>query len=192
MTENSPRVDLSRYTTGPDYAPGPLWRQAVWYLTSRLVFQTFLPWPSDWKAAVLRTFGATIGEGVVLKPQVRIKHPWFLVIGDHSWIGEDAWIDNVAPITIGSHVCLSQGTSLFTGNHDRTSPTFDLRLAPIEVEDGAWIGARAIVCPGARVKTHAMLNAGSVGKGELDAHGIYEGNPARRVGMREIRSRETS
>lgn len=186
MANESTSVDLSRYTTGPDYDPGPTWLRVLWYAVARIIFATSIPWPDHFKAAVLRGFGATIGEGVVLKPRLRIKHPWFLAVGDHCWLGEDAWIDNVAPVTIGNHVCLSQGASIFTGNHDRTSPTFDLRLGPVEIADGAWLGAKSVLCPGSRMEDHAMLAAGAVGKGVLESHGIYEGNPARRVGTREI------
>ena len=35
-----------------------------------------------------------------------------------------------------------------TGNHDYTLSTFDYRNASIIIEDGAWIGAKTVVCPG--------------------------------------------
>ena len=41
------------------------------------------------------------------------------------------------------------------------SPTFDYRNAPIIIEDGAWIGAKTVVCPGIKVKSHAILTVGS-------------------------------
>lgn len=178
-------VDLSAYTTG-DYDPGPWGRRVLWYAVSRVIFDTAIPWPSPVKAALLRAFGAEVGEGVVLKTRVRIKAPWTLAIGDHAWIGEEAWIENVAPVRVGAHACLSQGAFLVSGNHDWSAPTFDLRLAPIEVGQGAWIGAKAILCPGAEVAAHAVLQAGSVGKGTLEANGIYGGNPAVRIGTRTI------
>ena len=50
------------------------------------LFKTMLPIPSSIKAKILRLFGAKIGVGVVIKPNVSIKYPWFLEIGDYSWI----------------------------------------------------------------------------------------------------------
>ena len=43
------------------------------------------------------------------------SNPWNLEIGDHSWVGENAWLDSLAPIKIGSHCCISQGTYFCTG-----------------------------------------------------------------------------
>lgn len=178
---------MSNYRQG-DYDPGPVWRRVAWYGVSLLLFENAIPWPRILKVTVLRAFGAEIGEGLVIKPRVRIKFPWRLSVGHATWLGEDLWIDNVAPVRVGNHVCLSQGAGLFTGNHDWSSPSFDLIEGPIEIGDGAWIGARAVVCPGTRVATMAVLSAGSVAKGTLEASGIYSGNPAERMGTRDMTS----
>ena len=42
-----------------------------------------------------------------------------------------AWPGNLAPISLGDRVCLSQGTYLCAGNHNFRSPGFALRLGPI-------------------------------------------------------------
>ena len=61
-----------------------------------------------------------------------------LQVGQACWLAEDAWLDNLAPISLGDRVCLSQGTYLCTGNHDFRSPGFDLRLGPIR---RWWLGS---------------------------------------------------
>jgi putative colanic acid biosynthesis acetyltransferase WcaF len=130
------------------------------------------------KAAVLRWFGARVGRGVVIKPGVKITFPWKLTLGNHVWLGEENWLLNLAPITIGDNVCISQRALLCTGNHDYTSPGFDLMTGPIVVEGGAWIGAGAIVGPGVTVGAHAVLTAGSVATSDLEPGGVYQRNPA--------------
>jgi len=80
-------------------------------------------------------FGAKVGKGVVIKPSVNIKFPWKLKIGDHSWIGEGVWIDNLSDVIIGGHVALSQGCLLLTGSHDHRRETFDFLSAPIVLEE---------------------------------------------------------
>lgn len=189
MNPTSP-VNLSTYAKG-GHDPGPWLRRAAWYLLSLVLVESAWPWPQALKRGLLRAFGARIGRGVVIKPRLRIKFPWRLSVGDRSWLGEEVWIDNLAPVRVGSDACLSQGACVFTGNHDRGSASFDLLLGPVEIGDGAWVGAKAILCPGARMEAGAILNAGSVGKGLLAAGGIYAGNPAQRAGTRVIRPAES-
>lgn len=141
---------------------GLLWR-AGWYLTSALLFQGALLGllPSPLKALILRAFGARVGRGLVCKPRVTIKHPWFLELGDHVWLGEGAWIDNHCPVRIGSDVCISQGAYLFTGNHDWNDPRFRFFCRPIEIGDGCWIGAMARIGPGLRLRPGTVMGVGA-------------------------------
>ncbi len=125
---------------------------------------------------------------MIIKPSVLIKYPWLLSAGDHIWIGEGVWIDNLAPLTIGSHSCLSQGAYLLTGNHNFTLPAFDLTIAPIVLEDGVWIGARATVCPGVVCGSHSILAVASIATKPLEPYGIYQGNPAVKIKNRVISS----
>lgn len=117
---------------------------------------------------------------------MRVKYPWLLEIGENSWIGEDVWLDNLAPIRIGSSVCISQGAYLCTGNHDWTDRAFGLIVRPITVADGAWIGAKALLCPGVEVAECAVASAGSVVTANLMAYTVYAGNPAVAIRMRNV------
>jgi putative colanic acid biosynthesis acetyltransferase WcaF len=159
----------------------------LWLVLNRIFMQTAFPWPSLVKTRVLRMFGASVGRAVVLKPRLNIKYPWNLDIGDHSWIGEDVWIDSLGRVTIGSHVCVSQGAMLETGNHDWSTAGFDLVIRSIVVEDGAWVAVRALLLPGARLRCHSVLGAASVLSGDTDEYAVYVGNPARRLKDRGIR-----
>lgn len=177
-------ADLARASNPP--LPGNrnrLWCFA-WYVVSTFLFEGPVHLPYAVKAAVLRMFGARVGHGLVVKPRVRIKYPWFLVMGDHVWLGEEVWIDSLGPVTLGSDICVSQGAYLCTGNHDWRDPRFTRFLRPIEVHDQAWIGARAILCPGATIGRGAVLAAGTVLAGSAQAGMIYRGNPAACIGPR--------
>ena len=179
-------VDLSKYNNSW-YKPGPAWKRAAWYLVSGMFFKTSLFPSYGFKRFLLRSFGAVIGRSVVIKPYVSVKYPWLLTIGDHCWIGEQVWIDNLAQVTIGNNVCISQGAMLLCGNHDYSKEAFDLMVEPITLEDGVWIGARALLCPGSLCKTHAVLSVQSVGSGILEAYSIYKGNPAVKLKDRVMR-----
>lgn len=135
---------------------------------------------------ILSAFGAKIGKGVMIKPYVNIKYPWRLIIGDHCWIGENVWIDNLVNVELGPNVCLSQGAMLLTGNHNYKKSTFDLIVGDIKLAQGVWIGAQAVVCPGVQCHEHSILTVGSVATGNMEAFGIYQGNPAKMVKKRII------
>jgi putative colanic acid biosynthesis acetyltransferase WcaF len=132
-------------------------------------------------------FGARIGKGVVIKPRVNIKYPWNLSIGDYSWIGEGVWIDNLTKVDIGPHCCLSQGAMLLCGNHDYSKSTFDLRIGPIVLEEGVWIGANSMVVGNTKCLSHSVLAVNSVAGRQLDAYGIYRGNPAEKIRERVVK-----
>jgi putative colanic acid biosynthesis acetyltransferase WcaF len=179
-------VDLSRPDNSELDRGRPLLIEAAWYwLGYPIVRSRSIPW-SYLKTMTLRLFGARVGKGVYFKPGVRIKFPWYLTIGDYCWIGENVWIDNLAPVTIGSSVCLSQGAYLCTGNHDWSSFNMRLFRKPITVSDGAWIAAKAVVCPGVTVGSGAVLTAGSVASANVPDWEIHTGNPAAFVKNRVI------
>ena len=184
------RVELSAFNNNW-YKPGRgLVVRSLWYFINAILLQSPINPSSRLKVIFLRLFGARIGKGVVVKPSVNVKYPWKLEIGDHSWIGENTWLDSLAPIIIGSNACISQGVYFCTGSHDATDPAFGLIVKQIVIEDGVWVGARATILPGVTVKSHSILAAGSVIAKDTEPYGIYVGNPAVRVKERRLMPRK--
>jgi putative colanic acid biosynthesis acetyltransferase WcaF len=151
--------------------------EAVWYLFKCAFFLTALPFPSGIKVIILRCFGASVGRGVVIKPRVNIHFPWKLSVGNHTWIGEEVFILNFEPVTIGAHCCVSQRAFLCAGNHDYRQPDMQYRNRPIVIEDGAWIGAQAFVSPGVTIAMEAVITAGSVVTKNQPPKMVCGGNP---------------
>jgi len=181
----SKKVNLVAYNNSW-YKPGNSIKRLLWYFANELVLKnTLIPFSFPRKF-ILQIFGAKIGKGVVIKPGVNIKYPWYLEIGDHCWLGEHVWIDNLAKVTIQDHVCISQGAMLLCGNHNYKKTTFDLMVNEIILEDGVWIGAKSVVCPGVTCKTHAILSVGSIANSDLEPYTIYQGNPAKKIRNRVI------
>lgn len=177
--------DLSKFNNAW-YKPGNRIRIVLWYLINHFVLSGYVLHIRSLKIFILRIFGAKIGKKVNIKPGVNIKYPWLLEIGDHSWIGENVWIDNLGKVTIKRNVCISQGAFIFCGNHNYRRESFDLFVKDITIEDGVWIGAKAVVCPGVRCYSHSILTVGSVATKSLDAYGVYSGNPAQKTNVREF------
>lgn len=179
------KTDLSKFDNRW-YKPGNAVKRVLWMMTSSVFFAggwCLLSFP---KVLLLRLFGAKVGKGVVIKPRVLIKYPWMLNIGNHVWIGEKVWIENHTHIVIGDNCCLSQGAMLLCGNHDYKKPTFDLKVGKITLEEGVWIGAHAVVCPGVTCRSHSVLSVNSVATHDLEAYSVYQGNPAGKIRDRVI------
>lgn len=183
------KIDLNTFDNSW-YRPGRgLFVRAIWMAVNALFLLTWIPWPSRVKVGVLRAFGARIGRCVVVKPRVNVKYPWHLSVGDYSWIGEGVWLDSLDDISIGSNVCLSQGCTVETGNHDWSVPSFDLLVKPVRIDDGAWAAVGSLLLPGSRLATHCVLGAGSVLSGTTEPYGVYVGIPAARKCERKVRER---
>ena len=168
------------------YRPGNIFKRSIWYFANLIFMKN--PWiPSSViKKSVLVLFGAKIGKGVVIKPSVNVKYPWNLKIGHHVWIGEGVWIDNLGKVEIKNNVCISQGAMLLTGNHNYKKETFDLIVKDILLEDGVWIGAKSVVCPGVHCGVNSILTVGSIATNHLNSDMIYQGNPATEIRKRSI------
>lgn len=161
MTEPLDHPRLGAFTlTGYDKGRGIGW-QAAWFATQNLVFGAWW-FPRRFRPAILRAFGATVGRNVTIRHRVRVLWPWKLSVGDDTWIGEDAWLLNLEPITIGSDVCVSQGVFLCTGSHDRRSPDFRYDNGPIRIDDGVWLAAQSLVLRGVTVGTASVVGARAV------------------------------
>lgn len=191
MSGQQAKVDLSRFNPA-EFDIGASWfKYGLWQLCSILFFMSpFCP-SSKLRAIILRWFGAKVGNGLVMsKPRVNIKFPWRLTIGNHVWIGENAWILNIDRVVIGDSVNIAQGAMLLTGNHNYKSVEFETITGPITLEDGVFIGAQSVVCPGVTCKSHSILAVGSVATKHLEPYKIYMGVPAVYKNDRVVKERD--
>ena len=161
------------------YQPGGSWLKIrLWYFINIIVFKNPVHLGYGVKAGLLRLFGAKVGKRPIIKPGVSIKYPWRIYIGDYVSIGENVWIDNLGDVYFEDQTTVSQGALLLTGNHNYKKQSFDLIIGDIRVQEGAWIGARCVVCPGVTCGAYSILTVGSVATKDLAPHMIHSGNPA--------------
>lgn len=107
-----------------------------------------------------------------------------VTVGSRTFVNYGCFFDCLAPIEIGRDCAIGMNAQFVTSTHQkggpqrRAGPAFG---APIRIADGCWIGAGAIVLPGVSVGKGCVIAAGAVVTGDCPAHGLYAGNPARRI-----------
>ena len=180
--KNLQRLDLYKIQ-GNDHPGGAFLIRALWLIIASPLVSSHLP-GTIWRKFLLRLFGAKIGIGGRIKPKLKVTFPWKLKIGDHCWLGESLWIDNVAEVKIGNQVCLSQGAYLCTGNHNYKSNLFDLYLGPINIEDYVWIAAMSIIAPGTFIGEGTIVSLGTVISGKVPGGMVVKGNPGKIINRR--------
>lgn len=179
-------IELNTFSPNGFSKGASFFKQIMWYFINAIFIKASWNPFMGIKIWLLRLFGAKIGKGLIIKNNVIIKFPWKLTIGDNVWLGENCWIDNLDNVIIGNNVCISQGALLITGNHDYTKVDFPYRNAPILIEDGAWVGAKAVVAPGVNIRSHSILTLGTIMTKDTEPYGIYQGNPGVKIKERTI------
>ncbi len=170
--------DLSRFQNRSFDRGASRLKEIVWYIVRWPLFRTALPIPSAVRCLCLRIFGASIGQGVVIRSGVNVSFPWRLCIGDNVWIGDEVTILSLAQVDIESNVCISQRAFLCTGSHDFKDPAFGLITKPIRLESGCWVAAMCFIGPGVVVGRGSVCAAGAIVNKTTPPFTLVMGNPA--------------
>lgn len=131
-----------------------------------------------------------VARKVLLPPNIRVvlqklRGVKFQDTND-IFIGEDVFIDEVFPelVTIGRNVMIAEGVMIFTHLYDPTCSDHAMKIKPIRIEDGVFIGARSIVLNGVTLGRGCVIGAASLVTRDVPPYAVMVGNPARQVGTR--------
>ena len=126
-----------------------------------------------------------IGSGVFLGEQTMIQGrvDGTCRIGDHVWIGPQAYFD-ARDLIIEDSVGWGPGAKVLGSTHSgvpREVPIMqtDLEIRPVRIGAGADIGVNAIILPGVTIGRGAIVGAGAVVIEDVKPFSIVAGVPAR-------------
>jgi putative colanic acid biosynthesis acetyltransferase WcaF len=160
-------------------------RRLVWYIAWTAIYRPSPTLFFAWRRALLRLFGAKVGQRAHPYPSARIWAPWNLVMEDGSCLADGVDCYSVDQVILGRNVVVSQRAFLCTATHDHRHPGFQLATAPIFIEDDAWVAAEAFIGPGVQIGSRAIVGARAVVLRDVPSSAIVAGNPARNIGRRE-------
>jgi len=142
------------------------------------------------KRWLLNRAGAQVGHNVHIYPGVRIFVPKGLTIGNNVSISSYVVITTAGTVKIGDYVLIGYGAKILSANH-HIPEGHDIIFGaghdcePVVIEDGAWIGANAVVLPGVRIGQVAVVAAGAVVTKDVAPFTIVGGIPARLIRERK-------
>lgn len=124
---------------------------------------------------------AHFGDRVTISHGLYVELPNAVRIEDDVSFGPDVKVMGAGGCTLGQGTMIATGVLILTTMHDRRAA--DMRVTsihrPVVVERDCWIGAGAILLPGAHVRSGAVIGAGAVVSGEIPAGYVAMGIPAR-------------
>ncbi|MBC7545672.1 MAG: acyltransferase [Candidatus Sericytochromatia bacterium] len=140
-----------------------------------------------------------------IHPQARVRlaagvwlrhHAELLVDGGELWVGEGTYIGPYAvlnvhdSVRIGRHCLIAEMVAIRDVDHAFADPTRPVSqqgytVAPTQLEDGCWIGAKVSILKGVRIGAGCIVGAGSIVTRDLPAGCIAVGAPAKPIGWRD-------
>jgi virginiamycin A acetyltransferase len=136
-----------------------------------------------------------VGAGSVVDDFVKVKHvggSGHIKLGSRVYINSGTVLYSGNGITIEDNVAIGPNCSLTPVNHefrDRNKLIMNSGFQPskggIHIESDVWIGAGSILLDGTYIEQGAVVGAGSLVKGRLEAYGIYVGAPCQIIGRRK-------
>jgi len=135
---------------------------------------------------VLKIFGAKLSGMPFIHSTARIQVPWNLTMKHRACLGERANAYSLGKIKIMEGATIAQESYLCTGTHDFNDPSLQLITKPITVGKNAFIGARAMILPEVCIGERVIVGAMSVVTKDVPDHQVVAGNPAKKIGERDI------
>ncbi len=161
----------------------------IWNFCYWIFFRPFnLNLFKNWRALILKIFGAKIGKHANIYASVKIWAPWNLEIGEYSCLGPGVDCYNQGKIIIGRDSIISQKTYLCASTHNFEISNFPLVLKPITIEDQVWVAADAFIGPGVKLQTGAVVGARAAVFKSVDRWSVVGGNPAKHIKQRKVNS----
>ena len=117
-----------------------------------------------------------------------------LKIGKYSFVTWHCVIEGGAKCIIGDRCFIGPGSKLLTStyefngyytNEKLPGDTHAIKYGNIILENDSYIGAGAVVMPGVTIGEGAVVGSNTFVNKDLEPWGIYVGNPAKKIGVRQ-------
>jgi acetyltransferase-like isoleucine patch superfamily enzyme len=125
-----------------------------------------------------------LGEGVslngtVVPIELVTYHSGRIEIGNHTFINYGSSIAARCSVRIGHYCHLGHYTFVMDNDqHDVVRHSQLPQSDPVIIGDHVWIGSKAVILPGVRIGSRAVIGAGSIVTKDIPPKCVAAGNPA--------------
>lgn len=131
--------------------------------------------------------GITIGKGTTVHMWSNFFNPRKISIGDDTIIGDHAFLDGRATLTIGNHVNIASWVLIYNSEHDINAEDFHATYGKVIIEDYVYIGARVTILPNVKIGKGAVIASGAVVTKDVNPLTVVGGVPAQEIGLRQVK-----
>ena len=131
---------------------------------------------------MMRELLGGFGERAYIRPPFYCDYGYNITLGERVFLNFDCVILDVVGVEIGDRVQIASAVQILTADHPldpQVRATGAESGRPITIEEDAWIGGGAILCPGVTIGARSVIGAGSVVTRDIPAGVVAVGNPCR-------------
>jgi acetyltransferase-like isoleucine patch superfamily enzyme len=136
-------------------------------------------WPCISNAGTVKIGKRLMFRSLASRSYIAVEKGAVIEIGDHGFINEGVKMCATTGIKIGRDVKIGEAVYIYDSDFHQVTPDQPTKRKHIVIGDNVWIGARAIILPGANIGDHAVIGAGSVVTGQIPACSVAVGTPAK-------------
>jgi maltose O-acetyltransferase len=135
---------------------------------------------------ILRLLFRRGGDSVWMQPPFYCDYGANIDLGERVFFNFNCVVLDVCEVRIGSFTLFGPAVQIYTAMHPMNA---ELRRTqefakPVEIGSDVWVGGGAIILPGVRIGSQAVIGAGSVVTRDVPERVFAAGNPCRVI--REI------
>jgi maltose O-acetyltransferase len=140
----------------------------------------------DDRRRILRELFGRGGDTVWMQPPFFCDYGWNIELGQRVFFNFNCVVLDVCAVRIGDFSLFGPAVQIYTPTHpfDAERRRREESGKPVDIGADVWVGGGAVILPGVRIGSRAVIGAGSVVTRDIPDGVFAAGNPCRVI--REI------